>query len=476
LVIFLIYDVFVLLIGNSLVPRETGTQSQDTEPGNITIIRFVEGNESDMLNPLQEYVGKVQELRVYRGDPASLVKEQVQEFLRKGKRTCDRNKKFISAEKCYSVATREENKNTLFLIPDVGLLGEAEEQGYEALKGGDQAVEDLSGHEIPQEIIQKREMEQTQDREAPEGEYQVTEGLENYGIPRQETPEEDDNFLGLLLGQEKENLDNARIFDSNTAVIHLKERVEDSHDNSKPYRHDNSKPAEEWKWMELGSLEVPIGDPGGMVERELKTLFEDWQVEPYTSHLRRLQFKDCYNAAMAVKDHTLYLIKPSWIPSDFVLTKAFPSTLFPPKQFAWEEEPNRRGGGSNRRSIFAPPQAREGTGLERTKFSFTPPDIPQLSLQQELVESEAQAHSDKIGSSDQPDKDGPKQIPQLPLPLPPQQELVESEAETHRDKIGRGRDLLGKRGLRQNRVGISFKENENEIEIRRKEKRNMRIT
>lgn len=161
-----------------------------------------------------------------------------------------------------------------------------------------------------------------------------------------------------------------------------------------------------------------------------------------------MQFKDCYNAAIAVKDYTLYLIKPLWIPLDFVLTKAFPLTLFPLKQFAWEEEPNKRGGGPNRRSVFASPQAREGTGLERTKFSFAPPNIPQL-LQQELVEFEAQAYSDKIGSPNQLGKDGLRQIPQLPLSLLPQQELVEAEAETYRDKIGRGLnllDLLGKRG------------------------------
>jgi hypothetical protein len=44
------------------------------------------------------------------------------------------------------VATREENKNTLFLIPDIGLLREVEEQGYKALEGGEQAVEDLSAY------------------------------------------------------------------------------------------------------------------------------------------------------------------------------------------------------------------------------------------------------------------------------------------------------------------------------------------
>jgi hypothetical protein len=77
----LIRDVFISLIGNSLVPRELTTQSQATEAGN-TVIRFVErgGNESDMLKPLQEYVGKLLELRVDHGDPTSLVEEQVQNF------------------------------------------------------------------------------------------------------------------------------------------------------------------------------------------------------------------------------------------------------------------------------------------------------------------------------------------------------------------------------------------------------------
>lgn len=65
---------------SSLVPREPGTPSQDTESGSITIIRFVEqeGNESEMLNPLQEYVGEVLVLRVDHGDPTSLVERQVQ--------------------------------------------------------------------------------------------------------------------------------------------------------------------------------------------------------------------------------------------------------------------------------------------------------------------------------------------------------------------------------------------------------------
>jgi hypothetical protein len=81
-------------------------------------------------------------------------------------------------------------------------------------------------------------------------------------------------------------------------------------------------------------LEVPIGDPGGVVKRRLKAIFRDRLLEPYTSYLRKLQFKDCYNAAMADKDHALYLMKPPWILSDFVVTKVFPLTLTSLKQFA----------------------------------------------------------------------------------------------------------------------------------------------
>jgi hypothetical protein len=57
-------------------------------------------------------------------------------------------------------------------------------------------------------------------------------------------------------------------------------------------------------------LEVPISDPGGVVKQRLKAIFKERLVKPYTSHLCRLQFKDCYNTAMANKDHTLYLMKP----------------------------------------------------------------------------------------------------------------------------------------------------------------------
>ena len=69
-----------------------------------------------MLNLLQEYAKKVLKIRVDYSNLTSRVEDKVQEFLRNSKRTCNKYKKIISAKDCYSVATIEENKNTLFLI------------------------------------------------------------------------------------------------------------------------------------------------------------------------------------------------------------------------------------------------------------------------------------------------------------------------------------------------------------------------
>jgi hypothetical protein len=108
----------MLLTEKYPVPAGPTTQ-RHAGAGNTVKIRFVEreGNESDMLNPLQEYPGGVQVQRVEHGDPTSSVAKAVQVFLDMGKRTCDRYKKFIPAA---------ENNNTLFLIPDVGYQKEGQ--------------------------------------------------------------------------------------------------------------------------------------------------------------------------------------------------------------------------------------------------------------------------------------------------------------------------------------------------------------
>jgi hypothetical protein len=145
-----------------------------------------EGNKSNMLNPLQEYLGEVLELRLDNSNPKSLVEKQVHKFLRISKRTCNRYKRIVPAKECYSVATREENKNTLFLILDIEYQKELQEvglQGYEVADEGDQAMEGSKDHEIPHEIIQEREEGQMYNNKPIEREYQVTEVLESRRLP-----------------------------------------------------------------------------------------------------------------------------------------------------------------------------------------------------------------------------------------------------------------------------------------------------
>jgi hypothetical protein len=453
LVIFLIYDVVILLIRNSPVPREPRTQSQDTESGNLTIIRFVEreGNESNMLNPLQEYVGKVEEMRVDHGDPTSRVEEKVQEYLRDGKRTCDRYKKIISAEDCYSMATIEENKNTLFLIPDIESQGEAleaEGQRYEVVEEGDQTMGGLKDREIPHEIIEEREMEQWHDRETTEREYQVTEVLESRRTPQQQTQEDDsDDLLDDLLDPERDNAANARILDKNTIVIYLRKRVGDS--------HDVSKPAKGWEWVDLEPMEIPIGDPHNLVGQNMRQYWQLMHLKPHDSNLNKLEFEDCYKVAEEDEDHTLYLMVPSQQTEEEKVAEMlhWPPLSMSPELFHWHKKQNSR-------RLHASPQAQEETSFERTTLFVAPPNISQYPF-----------------PPNNPQLQPPPNIPKLPLP--PQQELVESTADFHKDKIGRGSDKPGRPDNRgrfrniQNRVGMSYKENVIEI---RKTPVNMRIT
>ena len=79
------------------------------------------------------------------------------------------------------MATRGENRNTLFLTPEVAIQGDVEGQGNQTPEGRGQAMEDLENHEVPQWNTQ----------EPGEG-HQETEGLENPGIPQQRTQEGED--------------------------------------------------------------------------------------------------------------------------------------------------------------------------------------------------------------------------------------------------------------------------------------------
>lgn len=396
------------------MPREAGA----TETRNVITIRFLEreGNESEISNPLQEYVGEVRELQVDYGDPASLVAQQVNRFLNIGKRTCDRYKKFIPAEECYSVATREENKNTLFLLPDVESQGEVVGQGNQAPEGGGQAMDGLRDHEVPQAVVQ-----------APEGEYQTMEGLEDDGAPQQEEEQEvlEDWGIEVLLDPEQENAANSHILDRDTTVIYVKKRVGDSHDISQPAKH--------WEWRDVTTLEVPINDPQRIVERRMRMFWEQRKWKPYNSNLRTLAFEDCYREAMNDEDHTLYMM-PSLQTEEKATEQTipwFPPPPIAPAAFRWHEEPNRR-------RINASLQTQEETGLEGSTF-VPPPNICQLPPQQEEVaRSAAEVHWKN------------------PLPHPPKHQppLVKSTTEVHRDKIGRGRENKIEMSFQEESIGI----------------------
>jgi hypothetical protein len=89
-----------------------------------TVIRFV-----DRADGTDDVVAS---LRVDDGDPTSLIQQQVGEFLRQGKRTCDIYNTFLAEYECYDVAIRPENQNTLFLVPDVGHQAGVEEHEAQA--------------------------------------------------------------------------------------------------------------------------------------------------------------------------------------------------------------------------------------------------------------------------------------------------------------------------------------------------------
>ena len=401
---------FILLIGNPLV--QPMTQRHVNEVGDTVKIRFVEreGNERDVLNPLQEYAGNVRVQQVERGDPTSRVAQAVQIFLDMGKRTCDRNKKYIPADECYSVATRAENNNTLFLIPDVRY--QTEGQRYEAPESGGQAMEESRQDEIRQEI---------------EGQHQMTEGLEE---PDQEMDKPD----SALLDNEKDNAANAHILDRNNTTIYLKRRVGDS--------HDVSKPAEAWEWVEVQSMDVPIGDPQDMVARRLRWIWQQTHLKPHDKNLRTLEYGDCYRVAAEADDHTLYLMAPSPQTEEERASERtwVPPVPLPAGVFDLQEKLGRR-------RVHTTPQPQEDTGFGSSAF-VPPPNIHPLPPKWEAVKPAKEIRWN----------------PPIPAPSQQQPPMVKSSAEDHRDKIGSSRN---------NKVGMSFQEESLGI---RKRTGNLRVT
>jgi hypothetical protein len=395
---------FILLIGNPLV--QPMTQRHVNEVGDTVIIRFVEreGNEHDLLNPLK--AGHVRSQTVERGDPTSHVAQAVQIFLDMGKRTCDRNKKYIPADECYSVATRAENNNTLFLIPDVGY--ETEGQRYEAPESGGQAMEESRDDEIHQEIVKEQEVVQNL-----EGQHQTTEGLEE---PGQEGGE-------LDADNEQDNAANAHILDRSNTTIYLKRRVGDS--------HDASKPAKDWKWEVVHRMDVPIGDPHDIVGHKMQRVWREMHLKPHDKNLRTLENSDCYKVAVEADDHSLYMMVPSPQTEE---ERAAERTWIPPPPLApgvfdLQDKISRRP--------HASPQLQEDTGFGSSVF-ISPPNNQPLPPKGEAVKP-----ADEI-----------RWKTPLPHPWRQQPPLVKSSAEDHRDKIGSSRN---------NKVGMRFQEESRRI-------------
>ncbi|KAG9240847.1 hypothetical protein BJ878DRAFT_483468 [Calycina marina] len=261
------------------VPAEPTTQR----------IRFVcrkgKKSESEMFDPLRRYLNE-RIIQIPCADLASRVVEVVEMYLAVRMRACDKHKKYIPTEECYNFIAADGNNHTLFFIPDEEYKRRG--QSLDVLEG---AMEQWPDDEIHQETRQEQEVEQNL-----EGDLRTTNALEE---PHHEEAIPD----AALLDSEKENAANAHILGRDNTIIYLKKRVGDS--------HDISKPAEDWSWVDVQLMDVPIGDPQDIVERTLRRLWQEVHLKPHDKNLRTLEYGDCYKVTVEADDHTLYLMVPS---------------------------------------------------------------------------------------------------------------------------------------------------------------------
>ena len=126
-----------MLIRNPIVPSDLKTSK--TKIKTLIIIRFIKrkGNENNIVNSLLNYSKEVLELRIDCSNPYALIKLQVQEFLYKGKRTCNKYKKNIFAKEYYNIVIQKENNNTLFLILNTKTQSILQEIKEEVIGKGD---------------------------------------------------------------------------------------------------------------------------------------------------------------------------------------------------------------------------------------------------------------------------------------------------------------------------------------------------
>jgi hypothetical protein len=228
------------------------------------------------------------------------------------------------------------------------------------LKGEDKSMEGLGGYKTPQKIIQGREIGQTQDHNVLEGD------------------EEEDSGLLDLLHQEGRNVTNACILDESTIIIYLKKRVGDS--------HDVSKPAKDWVWEDMQQMEVPIDDPQDLVGQKMSSCWQKIRLKPHDSNLNRLEYGDCYRAAIEDENHTLYLMAESAQTEGEKASENSISWVLPPSATSnllhWDKEPERI-------KLHKAPQAHKRSSLKQAVFN-PPATFPAL------VKFTSEVHWDKI--------------------------------------------------------------------------------
>lgn len=309
--------------------------SGGTENRNNICIKFVdlERNVGAMMEQPLENRWKPAKclLLVKHDDPESLVAQKVASYLKMGKRVCDRNAKYIPAEECYKVATKEENKNTLF-VTHVGEGDEVMKEVYpfhfqSSLKGQAQNVvpKQRSRHPPlkdnflpPTSTFNNAFFARRTEAADPKIKLELGDIVDFTGI-RPHVPTNESNMLhqeptgntppveqqdgeesDSVLNKEKGNAANAHIYANPMTIICLKKVVRSS--------YDAIKRREDMEWEDFPPIQVSTKDPESNVMAQMRHLFLAANLRPHNRDLRRLRYRDCYKVAQADNDHTLYLM------------------------------------------------------------------------------------------------------------------------------------------------------------------------
>ena len=136
-------------------------------------------------------------------------------------------------------------------------------------------------------------------------------------------------------------------------------------------------------------MEVPINDPQDLVEQKMRWCWQKIHLKPHDSNLNRLEYRDCYRAAIEDENHTLYLMAESAQTegekaSESSILWALPSSATSNLLY-WHKEPERI-------RLHA---AQEGTSLEQAEFN-PPANLPSFPSLQEPVKTTADVYRDKI--------------------------------------------------------------------------------